>query len=119
MTSSVMPTSASSTNAPPKGGDSATFCCLDNPSPLDSSGECKTSTFPSKVQDFHPQAHSRQDHCHRPSGHKHSWPSDTQASQHSSQPLDSECYQWNKFKTMVIFIDTHLLFQHLRPHPLN
>jgi len=99
ITLSIKPTSASSTNAPPKGGNSATFHCMDDPSPLDSSGERKTSTFPSKVQDFCPQAHSRQDHCHCASGHKHSWPSNMQVSQCSSQPSDSECYQWNKFDT--------------------
>src|SRR5882724_10946600 len=107
MTSSVRPTSASSTNSPPKGGDSATFCCLDDPSPLDSSGECKTISFPFKVQVFHPQIHSRQDCCHQSSGHKHSWPSNTQLSQHSSRLLDI----WNATSGIslthtVIFIDT-------------
>src|SRR5882724_2556614 len=99
MTSSIRPTSASNTNAPPEGGNSVTFHCLDNPSPLDSYGECKTSSFPSKVQDFHPQTHSRQDHCHQSSSHKHSWLSNTQASQCSLRLLDLEHYQWNKFDT--------------------
>src|SRR5882724_9606741 len=47
LTSSDKPTSTSSTDASPEGGDSATFHFLDDPSSLDSSGECKTNPFPS------------------------------------------------------------------------
>ena len=99
ITSSTKPTSISSTNAPHERGNSVTFHCLNDPSPLDSSEECKTITFLSEVRDFHPQAHSRQDRFHHPSSQKHSWPFNMQASQCSLQPLDMECYQWNKFET--------------------
>src|SRR5882724_4304599 len=89
----------SCTDASPKRGDSATLHFLDDPSPLDFSGEHKTISFPFKVQVFCPQMHSRQDHCHRSSGHKHSWPFNTQSSQGSSRLSDLERYQWNKFDT--------------------
>src|SRR5882724_6276323 len=109
----------SSTDASPEGGNSATFCCLDDPLPLNSSRECKTNPFPSKVQVFCSQRHSRQDRCHQSSGHKHSCPSNKSSSQCSSQLSELKCYQWNKFNTYGHSIDTHPLFQQICPHPLH
>ena len=94
-----MPINTSSPNALPEGGDSKTFCHLDDLSSWRFSQGCQTSSSPFNVQGCCSHIHSKEDFSHQCSCHMQFFPTNMQSSQCPTGSLDLECYQWNKFSS--------------------